>query len=94
MAFPTRHWHVVAGTLPAGGQAAVLHGITVRGVDVLPDVLVKAMSDDAHSGTVNASVDGVSLTATNVYLSNWDPSNQHDYIVLVRKYHSADGSNL
>lgn len=97
MAFPTRHWRILSGSLTAGQASAVAHGVTVRGVSVAPDAMLKAFKDNAagtNSALNNSIGTSAAMDSTNVYLSNYDPSNTQGYNVLVRKYNSVDGTNL
>jgi hypothetical protein len=97
--FPTRHWSILRGTLAAGARVTVAH--TLRdgrnGTLITPDAVWGVFSDQVGGmGTVkNVNIDSFQIAdSTNVYLSNYDAANAHDYVVMARSYYSNDDSNF
>lgn len=97
MAFPTRHWRHLTGTLTQGQMGTTAHGLRDgrNGTTITPDVVLFEMGVAGFTTWPNQSIGKwQAQDSANVYLSNWDPANAHLYSVVARSYYSDDDVNF
>ena len=99
MAFPTRHWRKLQGTIADGAQATIPHGLAdgLHGTTVTPDVVEFEMGLVNYSTWPNEQIGKWAADdATNIYLQNFDPRGQgtHRYSVVARAFFTTDDANF
>ena len=96
MAFPTRHWRKLQGTLAPGQLGTHAHGLAdgLHGTTVTPDAVIFEMGVANYSTWPNEQIGKWQAdSSASVFLSNWDAVNPHLYSVVARAYYSDDDAN-